>query len=236
MEKKSFSVVEIRDVVRDGQTGNNTVILFNPKDKIWLPIIVGPSEGYNIAMWLNQLNIPRPGVYDLIKNILDMNNMRLLEGRIYLLKNNVYYANMYGIQESKNKLFHTYSEHDFVINVRPSDCMALTLQYNIPLGVHKDILDVAGITDETLKIQDAIQQAYYNQAPGMSRLGAQSRPPRKTELDILNEKLDKAVEEEKFEEAAELRDKIKSVIKKLSERDKQDGNNRRSNSSGERIE
>jgi bifunctional DNase/RNase len=86
----------------------------------------------------------------------------------------------------KLRLDHTEKE----IDARPSDAIALALRVNAPIYVTEDVLDKASI--EKIALEDE---------KGMK-------------LTELREKMQKAVEVENYEEAAKLRDQIRSLEKK----------------------
>jgi bifunctional DNase/RNase len=86
----------------------------------------------------------------------------------------------------KLRLDHTEKE----IDARPSDAIALALRANAPIYVTEEVLDKASI--EKIALEDE---------KGMK-------------LTELREKMQKAVEVENYEEAAKLRDQIRSLEKK----------------------
>ena len=86
----------------------------------------------------------------------------------------------------KLRLDHTEKE----IDARPSDAIALALRVNAPIYVTEDVLNKASI--EKIGLEDE---------KGMK-------------LTELREKMQKAVEVENYEEAAKLRDQIRSLEKK----------------------
>lgn len=86
----------------------------------------------------------------------------------------------------KLRLDHTEKE----IDARPSDAIALALRVNAPIYVTEDVLNKA--STEKIALEDE---------KGMK-------------LTELREKMQKAVEKENYEEAAKLRDQIKSLEKK----------------------
>jgi bifunctional DNase/RNase len=86
----------------------------------------------------------------------------------------------------KLRLDHTEKE----IDARPSDAIALALRANAPIYVTEEVLDKASIEKITLENEKEIKLAK------------------------LREKMQKAVEVENYEEAAKLRDQIRSLEKK----------------------
>jgi bifunctional DNase/RNase len=86
----------------------------------------------------------------------------------------------------KLRLDHTEKE----IDARPSDAIALALRANAPIYVTEEVLDKASTEKITLENEKEIKLAK------------------------LREKMQKAVEVENYEEAAKLRDQIRSLEKK----------------------
>jgi bifunctional DNase/RNase len=86
----------------------------------------------------------------------------------------------------KLRLDHTEKE----IDARPSDAIALALRANAPIYVTEEVLDKASTEKITLENKKEIKLAK------------------------LREKMQKAVEVENYEEAAKLRDQIRSLEKK----------------------
>lgn len=86
----------------------------------------------------------------------------------------------------KLRLDHTEKE----IDARPSDAIALALRVNAPIYVTEDVLNKASTEKIALKDEKGMK------------------------LTELREKMQKAVEKENYEEAAKLRDQIKSLEKK----------------------
>jgi bifunctional DNase/RNase len=73
------------------------------------------------------------------------------------------------------------------IDARPSDAIALAVRLSVPIFVADSILQQAGINYETRQQQEP------------------------TTLDILQQQLQQAVNDEQYEEAARLRDQIRKV-------------------------
>jgi bifunctional DNase/RNase len=82
---------------------------------------------------------------------------------------------------------------DGVIDARPSDAIAVALRMNAPILVAPNVLDLAGVNEGSLT-----ETKIPTKKPTISLKG-------------LKDKLKKAVEEEEYEMAAKLRDKISSI-------------------------
>ncbi len=89
------------------------------------------------------------------------------------------------------KLFLECHGLESVVDARPSDAMALALRCGAPIFVAKQVMQSAGVI-----------------------LPEQPKPkPLLSDLDTLKQQLSQAVAEERFEDAARLRDEIKKLTK-----------------------
>ncbi len=146
-----------------------------------LPVIVGTFEAQSIALAMEYMDTPRPLTHDLIGNILKDIDAKLKAVKITELKDGIFYASL----ELKGKTI-----KDTAVDSRPSDALAVALRLEAPILVGLEVMNEAAILDDGDEM-DGIQEE-----PG---------------LDLLEEQLDKAIEEEEYERAARLRDKIKDI-------------------------
>jgi len=177
--------VRVDRVTLDTSTNRFVVILKDDVHGRWLPIVVGSTEAQAIALQLEKISPPRPLTHDLLKNILD--SIRALVTRIVVndLRENTYYA---AISVKTNG---SITE----IDARPSDAIALALRVQAPIFVEETVMKRAAVLEQ-LPDQPFDDEDF-------------NRPA--SEIDILedlNIKLQKAVREERFEDAAKLRDEI----------------------------
>ena len=96
------------------------------------------------------------------------------------------------IYKADNGIFYSYlflkTENSIIrVDARTSDAVALSLRMGAPILIYEDVLEAERMNTE----QDA-----------------EGRNSEDSELEILQKALQKAVEEENYEQAAELRDKI----------------------------
>jgi len=123
----------------DPQTNQFVVLLKEKKEgKRILPIWIGPFEANAIAVAIEKIDIGRPLTHDLIKNILEVLNVKVDKVFIHSLKENTFYATIYLISNDKV----------FEIDSRPSDAMALALRTDSPIFVDSQILENAGFVEE----------------------------------------------------------------------------------------
>jgi len=170
------------------------VLLKSADDPRSLPIFIGAPEAQAIAIQLNQVKIPRPLTHDLMKNLLDHQECRLRRIEISDLKEGTFYARLIIERDGK----------EMVMDSRPSDAIALALRCGAPMLVTESVMNEAG----------QVIQAPDNEAKeqGAPENGSEHQPrPKLTPVEHLKRALDKAVKEEKYEEAARLRDEIKRL-------------------------
>ena len=149
-----------------------------------LPVIVGSFEAQSIALAIEIVDTPRPLTHDLICDVLTGVDSLLKTVRINSLEDGVFYAQMEIESESLGER---------VIDARPSDAIAVALRMNTPIFVSSKVLKEAGVTENSL---------------------TNNEPKEKTStisLKTLKEKLKNAIEEEDYEIAAKLRDRISDL-------------------------
>lgn len=177
--------VRVDRVTLDTSTNRFVVILKDDIYSRWLPIVVGSSEAQAIALQLEKISPPRPLTHDLIKNILDSIKAFVTHIVVNDLRENTYFA---AISVKTNGSIRE-------IDARPSDAIALALRVQAPIYVEENVMKKAAVLEQ-LPDQPFGEDAF-------------NRPI--SDIDIMEElniKLQKAVREERFEDAAKIRDEI----------------------------
>jgi len=170
------------------------VLLKSAEDPRSLPIFIGAPEAQAIAVQLNQVKLPRPLTHDLMKSILDQQECRLRRIEISDLKDGTFYA----------KLVLERDGREMVMDSRPSDAIALALRCGAPMLAAEPVMNEAG----------QVIQAPNGEAKEQGAAEGDAEPPPRhklTPVEHLKRALDKAVKEEKYEEAARLRDELKRL-------------------------
>jgi len=172
------------------------VLLRGEGDNRTLPIFIGAQEAQSILIVLNKVQIPRPLTHDLFKNVLDFLECRLIRVEVCDLREGTFYARM--IVENNAQV----SE----IDARPSDAISLALRFGTPVYVDGKVMDEAGVVlPENAKPEEHVAPAKEATAK------EQEAPQALTPLEALKNDLRKAISEERYEDAAALRDKIKEM-------------------------
>jgi bifunctional DNase/RNase len=167
------------------------VLLKSRMDERSLPIIIGVPEAQSILIALNKMDIPRPLTHDLMKNLLDLFDGRLVSVEICDLQENTYYAQLV-IEKDTRRV---------ELDCRPSDAIALALRTNVAIWVNPEVMERAGriIKPEELAAEAPGRKAAPKKKGGVEKEDALTR---------LTRQLDQAVQEERYEDAARIRDEI----------------------------
>lgn len=148
-----------------------------------LPVLIGAFEAQSIAMAMEYMETPRPLTHDLITNLIKGIDANLSAVKIIKLKDGVFYS-VLDIQSNK------IGQRE--IDSRPSDALAIALRMHAPILVSKEIMNEAIVLEKDLQnIEDEIEQEPM--------------------IETLEKQLQKAIDEEEYEVAARIRDKIKNI-------------------------
>lgn len=183
------------------QSGAYALILSEQNGERKLPIIIGAFEAQSIAIALEkEIRPPRPLTHDLFKNFSERFDINILQVIIHKLVDGVFYSSIICERENVEE----------IIDARTSDAIALALRFSAPIFTYKNILDKAGISlkipleneDNSPKSSKPIK----TKSPTSDQKKSQNYSS--SSLSELQELLKKAVSEENYEMAAEIRDEI----------------------------
>lgn len=158
-----------------------------------LPIIIGAFEAQAIALELEKITPPRPMTHDLLRDLFEAVDGEVLDVVIDELREGTFYA----------KIRYVLDGEDGQLDARPSDAVALAVRVDAPIYVAPAVLDEAGIPteEEGVSLTPAEPPEEEEEEP--------ARP--KSPLRHMEELLDKAIAEEDYERAAQLRDEIQRL-------------------------
>jgi bifunctional DNase/RNase len=165
----------------------------------FLPVIVGSFEAQSIALALEDVQMPRPMTHDLFCSILEDLSVEVSEVVISELLEGTFY--------SKISLVSQIGTTD--VDARPSDAIALALRVGAPIYAAESVMDEASV-------QEVVEQP----ASPVTAVNSDDADTRSLEkrLERLQEQLDRAVSDENYEQAAEIRDKIRKIQTETSTR------------------
>ena len=180
--------VQVKNAFVVGSGTEFLVLLKSTVDNRMLPISVGQLEAQSIAIKLNNIEFPRPLTHDLFKSALEMLGCKLIRVEVCDLRDDTFYAML------------TIEQHGvlFDIDSRPSDAIALALRFDAPVFVAEKVMDQAGVI---------FNEEDQPQEPS----GETVQEPGVLQPESLQKKLEAAIKEERYEDAARLRDEIKKL-------------------------
>ena len=160
-------------------------------------VMIGEPEAQSIALKMNNKKSPRPLTHDLINSILDSFDALLQKVVIYDMVNDVFFSELHILKENK----------PFVIDARTSDAVALAVRSDCPIFIKSDILDIVGTEVEPPEQEET-----------KTVLPENNEDLSDDDLDLLTvqtleEMLDLALTNEKYELAVTIRDAIKRKSK-----------------------
>ncbi len=196
-------------ITQSADSPNAFALILKEKDGTRsLPIIIGPFEAQSIALVLEGLTTPRPLTHDLMRNLIEKLDAQVEEVYINDLRDGTFYARI------------VFEDPPIDVDARPSDAVALALRCQVPIFVNSEILDQAGITlnekyrdFEPRTESDIFGKPEEEEEEEFDITKKIEREQPKTKVEILQEKLEKAIKEENYELAAKIRDELKKILK-----------------------
>lgn len=139
---------------------------------------IGPSEAQSLLVELRGIIPPRPLTYNLFASVLEILHVKLLRILIYRVENGVFYSFLY-LQEEDGIILR--------VDSRTSDAVTLALRMQAPIFVYEEVVEAS---------KELIPAEFR-------------RPfPWEENQETLQEALQRAIDNEDYEEAARLRDQI----------------------------
>lgn len=157
-------------------------------------VLIGESEAQSIALKLNNAKSPRPLSHDLMNSIINMLEAKLLKVVIYDMVNDIFYSELYLLHAGKS----------IVVDARTSDAVALAVRSNAPIYINSDILDIVGtVIEPEADMDDKSEMPASVNLDNLTNDILTRLPEAK-----LQELLDQAIKEERYEMAAMIRDEM----------------------------
>jgi bifunctional DNase/RNase len=114
------------------------VILREQHAERYLPIWIGIYEAESITIALQEVEVARPLTHDLMKNLFNELNARIVRVEVVALRDDTFFGNI--VAEVDGRTLN--------IDSRPSDALAIAVRAHVPILVARAVMDVAGITPE----------------------------------------------------------------------------------------
>lgn len=124
------------DSVRVSLTNQQRIVVLREVNADrYLPIWIGPYEAEAITIALQEIEVARPQTHDLIRNMMNTLNARLVRVEVVSLKDDVFFGSL--VIEYNGQLLD--------IDTRPSDALALAVRAHVPVLVSREVMETAGI-------------------------------------------------------------------------------------------
>ena len=201
------------------------VLLKNKDDKRLFPIFIGSLESRAISHILMEEQSKRPMTHDLIKKILNLFKVKVQMVLIDSMNENTLCAKIY--LQNKNLIKKKMLSKGIEIDARPSDAIALALKYKAGIFIDDAVFEQCAVFIKNIGAANQNQKESSTMGAEDEReligsLQENKDPISKLEsanqqIETCKKKLKQAIQEERFEEAAEIRDQINLLIDHFNE-------------------
>jgi bifunctional DNase/RNase len=190
---KNIMLVEA-EIWTVARTDKGNAVLVKPvgSDRA-VPIFIGQLEAQSILFGLASVPVPRPMTHDLFISVLEKSNITIDRVEITDLKDRTFYSRLVLKQGLKR----------IVVDSRPSDSLGIASRVHCPVYIAESIVDEAGVAVNLIS-DDEMQ--LHGEGDGVAESAGID-----TRRTTLEQQLQKAVDEENYEEAARIRDRLKDL-------------------------
>ncbi len=147
----SDMVEVVIDSIRVSLMSQQRIVILRERDaERYLAIWIGVYEAESITIALQEVEVARPLTHDLLKNVFNQLNARILRVEVVALRDDTFYGNV--VAETDG--------HILNIDARPSDALAIAVRAHVPILVARSVMDSAGIIpEEDLQEQSSSEPA-----------------------------------------------------------------------------
>ncbi len=191
-QKVKLSILGIS--FRQVQEGAYALIFAEENSIRRLPIVIGAPEAQSIAIVMEGIKPPRPLTHDLLHNVMKTLNINLLEVYIYKFEDGAFFS----------ELILKQNDSIYCVDSRTSDAVALAIRTQSPIYTTESIMQKMGIVFEEHTDEQTDNKEVDND------LEWKNTDYKELSTDILQKKLQEALEEENYEIAIQIRDEINS--------------------------
>jgi len=173
------------------------MLLESQLDQRVLPVFIAPGEAQAILVQLKGVESKRPLTHDLMRQFLADLGAEVRRVVIHALDEttNIFYATiLYAVNGAIRDM-----------DARPSDAVALALRCQAPIWVEGSVMDQAGVQPDHIQVVESNSDDETAEMPAPAPI---------TEEDVivsLEDRRHRAIEDERYEDAAHLRDQIEEM-------------------------
>ena len=186
------------DIWTVAQTDQGNVVLVRPKGSdLAVPIFIGQLETQAILIGLGGVEVPRPLTHDLLLSVIDPLGAELDRIEINGLKEGTFFARLVLLRDGAS----------LSIDSRPSDAIGIAVRRKCAVFIAESVVDEAGISVNLVTEGGTVRTESAGNDSGSLDGDSQRSDARR----LLQSELEKAIEAEDYEKAAEIRDKLKEL-------------------------
>ena len=127
------------DSIRVSLMSQQRIVILRERDaERYLPIWIGVYEAESITIALQEVEVARPLTHDLVKNVFNQLNARVVRVEVIALREDTFFGNI--VAETDGRTLN--------IDSRPSDALAIAVRAHVPIMVARSVMDTAGIVPE----------------------------------------------------------------------------------------
>ena len=191
------------------RTDKGTAVLVRPVgSERAVPIFIGQLEAHSILIGMGDVAMPRPLTHDLFIQIIEKLHAQVERIEINDLQEGTYFARVI-LKQGMKKL---------VLDARPSDALGIATRAKCPVYIAEYIVDEASIPvnmiseengsdlAEVLEEADLASEEVGEISPDAPSSEELLETPLDVQRAVLKMQLERAIQEENYEEAARIRD------------------------------
>ena len=127
------------DSIRVSLMSQQRIVILRERDaERYLPIWIGVYEAESITIALQEVEVARPLTHDLVKNVFNQLNARVVRVEVIALREDTFFGHI--VAETDGRTLN--------IDSRPSDALAIAVRAHVPIMVARSVMDTAGIIPE----------------------------------------------------------------------------------------
>ena len=217
--------MRVENLHKDPQSGQEVVWLRSVEGSVMVPIEIGHTEYLSIWAEIADERVPRPLTHDLLRTVLEHFDSEVEEVQIVDLKKSIFYAELVLTVQGEQVRF----------DARPSDSIALALKFGAPIYMDEEIIQKVGYRahateqgfdleqltpsasnsadvgeEAAVEVAEAVDDLVGNMEIENVDLTEPDIDPNEL-LGILKDQMNKAVKEERYEDAGMIKDEIERI-------------------------
>ena len=185
------------------QMGSYVCVLSEKKGGRKIPLIIKTPEAQRIALELEGIKSTKVLSHDVVKGICESFDLDVQEVFIYALLEGIFYT----------KIIVSNGLDEMEIETPVGDALAISTVFKCPIYVTLDILESTGIqiNDDGSQLEEYEDDCDDDEGDEFDSLIDDGKKERVVSIDDLEILMQNAIENEEYEIAAELRDRIQKL-------------------------